>query len=426
MKLNLKRDFGVTRESTLQGNGLRVTVFNKPKSPIYIRFSVSLGSRYDPIGKEGLAHFAEHMVTAGTKKFPNKKLLATEIESIGGIFNAFTNSEIVNINIEIATKKDANKAFTLLNEMLFKSLFSSETTEKERGSIFKELGERVSNPSLHLWDKWRELFYQGTPKARSLIGDFKSLNLIENNDLKKYWKNAVNHDSTLTVGGDIDLVTVSKLCSIYLNSIKAKRNKTNLDLPVIRDTGLIVKNYKSSESVHFMYGYRTKGFLDNDFIVLDVLAQSLGGGRASILMDKLRYKKGLVYGVWGVNYSEADSGSFIIKGSTSKKNFDETIKIISEELRKTISQFSQKELVLAKDILIKSKVRQLETAESWVDTHFFGETYASEKYLKLNEYLEKIEKVTADDIVKVAKKYFQENDYLAVCGDIKKNDIKFK
>ena len=90
-------DFGIKRESGILRSGVRLTVFRKPSAPIYTSFAFLSGGRFDTVGKEGLAHFMEHMIVAGTKKFPTKDKLAEYLESYGGAFHASTGNEVMNL-----------------------------------------------------------------------------------------------------------------------------------------------------------------------------------------------------------------------------------------------------------------------------------------------------------------------------------------
>ena len=67
-------DFGVERQETILSNGVKLILFNRKGMPVNIRVSFLAGSRFDQIGKEGSAHFLEHMLVAGTKNFPTNPL----------------------------------------------------------------------------------------------------------------------------------------------------------------------------------------------------------------------------------------------------------------------------------------------------------------------------------------------------------------
>ncbi len=84
-KLVLK-DFGVKREERTLRNGCRVILYKKKNCPLFVKTCFLAGSRFNPEGKDGLAHFVEHMLVAGTKKFRSKDLLSMFLERYGGSF----------------------------------------------------------------------------------------------------------------------------------------------------------------------------------------------------------------------------------------------------------------------------------------------------------------------------------------------------
>ncbi len=82
-------DFNVKRETFNLSSGTHVVLFNRPKMPVHILVTFIAGSRFDPEGKEGLAHFMEHMLLAGTKTYTTKDIMAGFIEDLGGFYRCF-------------------------------------------------------------------------------------------------------------------------------------------------------------------------------------------------------------------------------------------------------------------------------------------------------------------------------------------------
>jgi len=104
-KLTLK-DFGIKREEKTLKNGCRVILYKKKNSSLFMKACFLAGSRFDPKGKEGLAHFVEHMLTSKTKNFATKDKLAVSLERYGGSFSLATNNNFLYINGEIGDISD--------------------------------------------------------------------------------------------------------------------------------------------------------------------------------------------------------------------------------------------------------------------------------------------------------------------------------
>ena len=103
------QDFNVKRESFDLSSGAHVVLFNRPKMPVHILVTFIAGSRFDPVGKEGLAHFIEHILLAGTTTYPTKDLLAGFIEDLGGSIGASTGADTLNLNVALGDPADLNK-----------------------------------------------------------------------------------------------------------------------------------------------------------------------------------------------------------------------------------------------------------------------------------------------------------------------------
>ena len=154
----------------------KIHLIERKGSPIYMRFIFNAGARYDT--KYGLAHFVEHMLVAGTEKFPTKDALARYIDATGGSFSASTNSDILYLNIEIAEKGDFDIAIQLIDQIFNHSLFDKQTIEKERGAIITELQKKRSNPESYIWSVFQKISFQNTPAGHPTLGDMDSINSI--------------------------------------------------------------------------------------------------------------------------------------------------------------------------------------------------------------------------------------------------------
>ena len=211
------RSFGVSRRETVLSNGVRLVVFERPGQPVYLQAAFLAGSRFDPVGREGLAHFLEHMLVAGTKNFPSKDKLAAFIEQFGGEFSAFTGSEVLSINTAIGDPTDFKQAVRVLSEAIKYPLMAPKTVETARGSILRELGDKKSNPERMLWEVWRRLFFQGTKVGRSTLGTDVTINSISRDDIIRFQSDMlVSGRLALVVAGGVTLNQAQDLAEANL------------------------------------------------------------------------------------------------------------------------------------------------------------------------------------------------------------------
>ena len=420
-------DFGVKREQAILSNGSKVIFFEKSKAPVSIRATFISGSRFDPAGKEGTAHFLEHMIVAGSKRFPSKDKLAAYIEQYGGSFSASTSPDTIDLRAAIGDPKDLKYIFEILHEMLLGSLFDENTIEKERGSILRELSNKKSDPGSMIWDVYRKLFFQNTEVGRSILGSEKSIVEISRKDIIKFRDSQfLSGKSLFTASGGIEF---EKLKENFENSLilpKSEQIVFKNDLPIIREKFISIEPYHGITEAHIIYGFRAQRALHPDEAAMDIIAQVLGGGRASTLSRKLRYEKGLVYSVSASAISMADCGSWVVKTATSKDKVNEVIGIITDEIKRVMDEgLTSEEITFAKNKIVKSKLMQMQTSSDWVNFHGYYSFFDKNNTWTIENYLKEIELVTSEKIKEVANKYFGQNKwFLGICGDVKEDSIK--
>lgn len=421
-------DLGTQFRHAILANGTRVFVFERPGMPVYLRACFLAGSRFDETGKEGTAHFLEHMLVAGTKKFPSKDKLAGYIEQYGGVFGATTSVDLLNINVGIGDPTDLDKAFKLIHEMLFESLFDEKVFETERGSILNELRTRLSNPGITVWDVADRLIFQGTPLSKSTIGSDQTIGAITKDDVLDFFhKNITADRMILVVSGGVTLEEVVAEAEGLLVLPSSPSSKPALDqpLPILQNQKVDVEYYAGKEQVHIVLGFRTVPAHHPDSLALDVVAEVLGGGRASIFAKELRYKRGLVYSVGAWQRDFADAGMWAVQTSMVKDKLKEVLDVINTEIARVADKgLTEEELQFAKDKITKSKRMELQTSASWVGFHAQQQLF-SPKPWTLIDYLRGISSVTRENTKSVVRKYLDsEKSYLALCGDISEDEVR--
>ena len=192
-------DFGVTKQQIALDNGVPLIVFERPGMPISIKIALFNGSRFDPVGKEGLAHFAEHMIVSGSKKYPSKHEVGLFIESLGASFNASTSADKMDVYIDYAIHDDSRAVINLLDQFLLHALFDSESIERERGAIMAELAGKKSDPGVYIFRLWKQVAYQQNALARDTIGSDESLLSITRDDLLNYYTSQLESGRSVVV-----------------------------------------------------------------------------------------------------------------------------------------------------------------------------------------------------------------------------------
>ncbi|MFZ2664115.1 MAG: pitrilysin family protein, partial [Patescibacteria group bacterium] len=371
------KDFGVTRETGELDDGSKVFLYRKPKMPLSTLVIFNAGSRHDYSGKDGLAHFSEHMLFKGTEKFKNEIEVSLLVEGIGGLVNAFTWQDGLGISADVGLVKDYPKVVDFIYELVKKSLFKEEKMEMERHTILSEMSDSLSNQSVYIYHLLQNNLYQGTILGRDIIGTAKSLKSISREDLYGFYtKNISSQKMKIIVAGDI---SVEELVDLYNKKFLGTKTQSGTkeiqsDLDIVRKKPVMIKVYEGSEHLYLGFGFRTCPFISRDTDVLTVIKSIISDGFSSSLYKKLRVDNGLVYFVDVTEDNFSDSGSFSVVTTTSKDKLQKVLDIITEEFNRLCSLgVTKEELKLAKDKIIKSKLRQMQQSNSWVEFHLTGD-----------------------------------------------------
>jgi predicted Zn-dependent peptidase len=402
-------------QSTLK-NGVSVFLFKRKGMPIYLRAVFFSGSRFDT--KSGTAHFLEHMLFAGTEKFPSKNLIADHIQRVGGDFSASTEADVLKFNIEIPEVDDIDIGIDTLNQCLNKSLFDPTNIENERGAILSELSGKKASPKAYIWDVSRRITMQGTPICNNNLGTEDSINSIILDDIKNFKEKSLHTGNlSFVVSGDIDI----NLLTEKLNDLIFQNGDTfsiTEKLPIIKKVPQAIEKYPGS-NVNSVIACRTSIADYKEYCALQVLNNILAVGRGSRLATILRYQNGLVYSVSGSLFNGPDWGCMNIEFACIKDNFKKTIDLIYAEfdsLNKT--GISKTDLENTKSKISKGMVRSTQTSKSWVDMNEIQCVFYSTNPKTVDDYVETIKSLTLSDVNNVIQKYLRkENFYTAICGD---------
>lgn len=418
------RDLGIKPEQVTLSNGIQLINFRRIGSPLYIKCLFIAGSRFDHI--DGISHFVEHLLVAGTKKFPTKNVLSSYIENHGGFFNAQTGLETLSINISLGDPNDIAIASDILKQIILNPLFNTKTIETERNSILMEIKNTKTNPSKSLYDSFISLAFKNTPLGHSILGSENSVKEITRKDILTFYNtNILNGQIILSSSGDISIQKIEKYFS-WLNKLNyIKTLNTHISTITPKQKISITKSLQS-DFIHLIYGFKTPSvFPKNNDASLSLIIQALAGSRSSILMNELRYKNGLVYNINTMTNYLSNSGLWAIKTSTEIKNLPKVIDLINLQFSNISKKgLTNSELELTKNRIIKSARLFLQTSASIVDFHTYRQFFNNNSLWTIEDYLKKIIETSVSSTKTTFNKYIDSNNlFLAIYGGIDKKKI---
>jgi len=410
-------------KTTLE-NGLRIiTVPQKTAQAVTVLVLVGTGSKYETKEISGISHFLEHMFFKGTKKKPTPLAVVTPLDKIGGIFNAFTSEEYTGYFAKVEASQ-MELALYWVSDIYLNSLLPEKEIEKERGVIIEEINMYLDNPMIYIGELWKKLLYGNQPAGWDVAGTKESVAKIKREQIFNYMSNQyVAQNTIICVAGKITSSQVINKVKKYFSKIKKTPSKEKSPVKEEQKNPQSLIHFKKTDQTHLALGVRAFNLFHPQRYVLELLGTILGGMMSSRLFIEIREKLGIAYYVKTNIETNPDTGYLVTQAGIDNKKVEKAISTILKEYKK-ISQkgVAKDELKKAKDNVKGKMTLILETSDA--QASFYGlQELLKKEILTPEEIYKKIDKITENDILKVAKDIFRpEKLNLALIGPFKDQD----
>lgn len=385
--------------------------------PATIFFAVDTGSVNEEENNNGISHFIEHLTFKGTKKRTAKDI-TRNFEEIGARANAYTSLDRTCFYASGLNEK-FEECLEILSDIFFSSTYNEEEIEKERRVIFEEIDMYDDNPESVASDKFYEAFYAGSSASRPVLGTKESLKGINRQKILEYIKyRYVPNNIVLSVVAGLSFNKVKKLVEKYVEShfkgIKLEVEEKNKSLAVVPDKKFISVK-KDIAQTQVVFGFPADNIYTKDYMTYQLLSFIFGGGMGSRLFSKIRDDEGLVYTISCLPEMFEWGGHLLIYFGSNDKNAKKAVDLIKQEIVNLLEEGVKIEELERAKVFCKSLI---------VSSNEKGESLARvaaqniilfNKVLSIEERLEEIDKVTIDDLMRVASKVF---NFSNVCGSI--------
>ncbi len=412
--------------STLK-NGLTVISIDQPNiESVTTMVAVGAGSRNESKNEMGIAHFFEHMFFKGSRKYPTALEISTLVDGVGAINNAFTSKEFTGYWIKSATN-NVELAADIISAGLTEPILSEEEIDREKGVIIEEKRMYQDNPTRYVWDLFFSLVFGNTPLGWNVIGTDQTITSFSRNDFLKYIRSFYSPENmALIFAGKIGNKGV-ELAKQYFSDMPTHRNNSPLAFkPKEQKKPGINIFYKKTDQVNVVLGGLGYKRSDSRRYTAALIASLLGEGMSSRLFIQVRERRGLAYHVAADIEDFRDTGIFAAYAGLKQEKVEEGVKVIKEQLdRLKVESVPGDELKKVKEMI---KGRLAIRSES---TNFLAEFYGLQWVVDRNietpeEYIKKIEAVTAEDVKEVANDLFESRKLnLQIIGPLK-NSSEFE
>jgi len=401
----------------LLGNGLKVLVQEDHRSPVVVsQVWYKVGSSYEPGGITGISHMLEHMMFKGTDKHKPGEFSRIIAEN-GGDENAFTGQDYTAYFQTMAASKLAVSFELEADRMRHLHLLADEL-KKELEVVTEERRMRTDdNPQAKMGEHFNAMAYSNSPYKHPVIGWPADIAAYKVEDLEAWYQRwYAPNNATLVVVGDVDTKAVFAMAEQYFGALKPsdiKPLKPQTEIEQLGTRKMTVKVPAKLPSVVLAYKVPSLATAakPEDAYALEVLAGILDGGNSARLSKELvRGKQIAVSANAGYGLTTRLSSLFELEATPAEgKNVWELESALKTEVGKL-----QKDLV-SNDELQRIKAQVLASAVYERDSNFYQamqlgmlETVGL-GWQKAEEYVGNINKVTAEQVRDVARRYLLED-----------------
>ncbi len=376
-----------------------------------------------PITREYVTYDAvlSSVLRRGSKNMPTQEEISKELENMYGAGfdcgldktgdNHILKFYLETINDSFIPQKDENmlrKGAEKLLEIVFNPLvengkFKEEYVNQEKETIKQLIEGKVDNKARYALDRCIEEMYKNEPYGLYKFGYVEDLNNINASNLYEYY-------NKLKSECKIDIFVSGECSDDIENIISQNENIKNLDPRKANfiNSQLQKKETKEenviTESLEVTQGKLILGLdvdINDDELKYDALVYNaiLGGTASSKLFQNVREKASLAYTA-SSSYLRHKNNIFINCG-IEIKNYEKALEIIREQLQDMKDgKFTEEDIENAKKNII-STIKNIKDEQDTEIVYFFGQELTDKK-VSLDEYIEKIDKVSKEDVVKIA------------------------
>jgi zinc protease len=405
-------------------NGLNVWIVQQKELPIVsMNLVLNSGGTLDPADKSGVSSMTADMLDQGTKT-RSAIDIANQLQAIGASVNAGAGWDSTNVAMQTLTK-NLDQALDIYSDVVLNPAFPDSEFEKLRRRSLVALRQRKANPVAVSNVVYNKVLYGDQPYARQLTGDEKSIAALTTGDLAKYYTaNYRPNNATLIVVGDVDEKSVTPRLEKAFAGWKANGDVNTGDVggEVMKaKPGIYFVDKPGAAQSSVSIGQVGVDRSNPDYYALQVMNSILGGGSAGRLFMNLREDKGYTYGAYSRFVFRRGAGPFSASAEVQTAVTRQSIQEFMKELNGIRGGIpvTPTELETNKQSIIRRYPSGFETVGAISNQLSNLAVYGlPDSYF--NDFISKINSVTAEDVNRVANKYLDPSKMaIVIVGDWK-------
>ena len=384
---------------------------------------VNVGARDESLEENGLSHLIEHMIFKGTRKRTAYQI-AKEFDAIGGQTNAFTAMENTCYHARVLASH-LDTMVDILTDIFLNSVFDAVEVDRERPVILQEIGMVEDNPEEFIHILAGRNYWGDSPLGRSILGTPDNVLRFDADAVREFFQRCYQPDRILVAAaGQVTHEAFVDRIAPAFEAIQPGRGfpqrwtsaaKRRIDLC-----------QRQLEQVHICLATPGLATTDPSRFAFSLLNSILGGNMSSRLFQEIREKRGLAYAVYSYLISYEDTGMFGVYAGVEPTRAIEVCRLITEAMR-TIKRrpVLPDELADAKEFTKGNLLLASESTDNQMVRLAQGEINF-QRYIPLEDVVNRIEAVTPEDIQALATKLFQDEHLVLSLLGPPSNDAAFK
>ncbi|MCC9041884.1 insulinase family protein [Myroides sp. M-43] len=408
-------------------NGLKVLLLpDATQNNVIVNIVYNVGSKHEGYGEKGMAHLLEHMLFKSTTKLGDiKKMLSDK----GGNAQGTTWYDRTNY-YEVFAASDENLSWALEMEAdrMINATILQEDLDKEFSVVRNEFEIGENNPTRVLMERTINTAYLWHNYGLSTIGSKEDIERVKTPQLRRFYEKYYQPDNaTLVISGKFDEAKALKYVEDYFSVIpKPKRVLDEIfTVEPAQDGEKYVEVRRAGDSQHINILYHAASFADKDYAALSALESILNNDPSGYLYKELVETK-KVSSLWAFNPTVRDAGFVLFNFDVpNDKNLETTLKDVKTALAKISNiNYTQEDLDRAKTNILKGLENIKNNTIGY--TINLTEIIGAGDYRLANLYRDNIENLKLEDINRVAKKYFKDNNRTVGLFIPSKDEVRVK
>lgn len=396
-------------------NGLRVATVERPQTEtVSLGIWVNTGSACEYKDINGISHFVEHMVFKGTKSRTSQQI-SEDIENVGGQNNAYTSREFTVFYAKML-KADVELAIDVLSELVTSPTFDAQEMAKEKEVVIQEIKQTNDDPSDIVFDYFQSTVYANQALGMSILGTEERVRSFDADKMHEYMRHNYAAENIVVVAvGNLKHADFVKMVEDRMAGLNPhtdfKRDKQ------IYTGGQFIKT-RDIEQAQVLLGFEGVRYGHELYYPTSVLSTLLGGSMSSRLFQEIREKRGLVYSVYSFTNAHKESGLFGIYAGLNQEEIKNYVPVVADEIKKITNEYvTDKELNRVKVQLKASMLMALESSSSTAEV-VARQQLIHNRFIPVEEIVEKIESVSKEDILKTARYIFGGKPTYTLLGNL--------